>query len=107
MRKLKIFLDDIRDAPDEIWITVRTAESLIALLCTQEGHIDILSLDHDLGEGKKTGYEVLKWMEAQVFLHGYNPPKEILVHSANPVGIINMNQAIKSINKMCSRHLKS
>jgi len=103
---MKVFLDDIRDPPDDSWILLRTGESTMAFLCTQEGNIDTLSLDHDLGEGKKTGYEVLKWIEAQVFLHGYKPPKEIIVHSANPVGIKNMKAAIKSIYKM-SRDLKT
>ena len=103
---MKIYLDDIRDAPNEEWITVRTVSSLIALLCTQEGHIEVLSLDHDLGEGEKTGYDVLKWIEAQVFLHGYEPPKNILIHTSNPAGRKNMEAAIKSIYKI-SRDLKS
>ena len=100
---MKIYLDDIRTAPNEEWITVRTAASLIALLCTQEGHIEALSLDHDLGEGEKTGYDVLKWIEAQVFLHGYKPPKEILIHTSNPAGRKNMEAAIKSIYKISSK----
>ena len=95
---MKIYLDDVREAP-EGWILIRTGESLIAILRAQEGKIEALSLDHDLGEGKMSGYEVLKWMEAQVFLYGYKPPKTILIHSDNPVGRKNMKAAIKSIYK--------
>ena len=99
---MKIYLDDVREAP-EGWILIRSGESLMAILRAQEGKIDALSLDHDLGEGKKSGYEVLKWMEAQVFLYGYRPPKEILIHSDNPVGRKNMKAAIESIYKYAKK----
>ena len=100
---MKVFVDDVRDPPDDTWVLLRTGESAIAFLSTQEGEIDILSLDHDLGEGKKTGYDVLKWIEAQVFLHNYMPPKEILIHTDNPAGRKNMELAIGSIYNISSR----
>ena len=106
---MKLFLDDVREAP-EGWTLINTGESLISILQSQGGEeIEALSLDHDLGEGKITGYEVLKWLEAQVFLYGYKPPKKILIHSANPVGRKNMEAAIKSIRKYAeiSRDLKN
>jgi len=104
---MKIFLDDMREAP-EGWIRINTGESLIAILQSHKEEVEALSLDHDLGEGKKTGYDVLKWLEAQVFLYGFKPPKKIIIHSDNPVGRKNMEAAIESIYKYAenSRDLK-
>jgi len=96
---MKIYLDDIRDPPDNTWMLFRKAKELMLFIEKYKGEIETLSLDHDLGEGKLTGYGVLKWIEKKVFLEGYTPPKEILVHSDNPAGRKNMEAAIKSIYK--------
>jgi hypothetical protein len=48
----------------------------------KENKVEEISLDHDLGDDQKgTGYDVLLWIEEQVFLKGYVPPK-ISVRSA-------------------------
>lgn len=56
---LMVFLDDIRETP-EGWTRVYWPEEAIALLET--GEVDIISLDHDLGEDERNGYDVLLWM---------------------------------------------
>jgi len=93
---LKIYLDDIRKAP-EGWTKVISAEMAIQLLKT--GDVEEISLDHDLGENKKTGYDVAKWIEKQVLIKGFISPI-ILVHSANPVGRQNIEAAIKKIKEL-------
>ena len=64
---MKVWLDDLRDAPPG-WVRVTTPEEAIALLET--GDVTEISLDHDLGlvdgERERTGYDVLLWLERDV-----------------------------------------
>jgi hypothetical protein len=96
----KLYLDDIRKAPDETWIIVRNFEAF-ANWIEANGLPDVVSFDHDLGHGQayrkprgkriwipraefeqiKDGYDCCKWM-----LENYGMPKEARVHSMNPVG---------------------
>ena len=99
----KIWLDDIRDPKDkkiqlnygstgdEIW--VKTADEAIDLL--KEGDVFSISLDNDLGENQKEGYEVAKWIEENAFM-GEIEPCIVKVHSANPVANILMKRAVKN-----------
>jgi len=43
---MKLFIDDIRNAPDDSWIVVRTVTGAIRALATME--VDVISLDHDI-----------------------------------------------------------
>lgn len=94
---MKIYLDDERETP-EGWIRVFWPNEMILLL--KENNVEEISLDHDFGDDKRgTGYDVLLWIEEQVFCNGYIPPK-INVHSANSSAKNKMNLAIKKINDM-------
>ena len=93
---MKIYLDDTRPCPQG-WELVMSAELAIDML--KQGTVDIISLDHDLGENKKTGYDVAKWIEKEVATKGFVPPK-IKVHSQNPVGKANILAAIKNIERL-------
>lgn len=96
--ELKLFVDDIRDPLDNTWIIIRDFDVAIELL--SKSNVDLISLDHDLSECKKTGYDIIKWIEEKTFKDiSYLPPK-IIVHSANPVGKNNIEVTIKSINKI-------
>ena len=92
---MRIFLDDIREAPPG-WIRVHTYEEAIEGLKT--GRVEQISLDNDLGT-EKEGYDVAKWIEQQVFETNFRPPK-IWVHSANPVATRNIEAAAKAIAVM-------
>lgn len=95
---MKVFLDDIREAP-EGWVCVLWPDEAIKLL--QAGKVTHLSLDHDLGDDARgTGYDVLVWLEEAVALHGFTPPESIIVHSANPVARKRMLAAISSISQI-------
>lgn len=94
---MKIFLDDMRKPPDETWAVCRTAREAIHLLTA--GHAEIISLDHDLGDGVLTGYDVCKWIESQVYFDDSYTPPEMKIHSGNPVGRKNMKAAIDSIKR--------
>lgn len=98
---MKLFLDDVREPPDESWEVVRTYNDCIAALET--GLVDFLSLDHDLGEDARTGYDVAKYIESKVFQEKDYLPPSICIHSANPVGRKNIQAAIDSIARLISR----
>lgn len=117
---MKIFLDDLRNAPDHTWIVVRSYQEFVNLLYSIREISPIgmrfvreMSLDHDLGfcDGcltldddrcefpngcdclcHKTGYDCVKLMEEEG-LWPLDPPR---VHSANPVGRKNMEAVISS-----------
>jgi len=93
---VRVFLDDVRPAP-EGWTHVRWPDEAIALLET--GRVQELSLDHDLGDDRRTGYDVLIWIEEAVALRGFVPPS-ITIHSANIVGRERMARAIESIERI-------
>src|SRR5277367_5491556 len=118
--KMFCYLDDERDlielkgrlvrlgyqVPPGEWTRCFWPEEVIKLLQTNE--IEILSLDHDLGDAvrahrdnrlERTGIDVLNWLEKQVFECGFKPPTHIFVHSMNPDGSRKMRQIVNRIQK--------
>ena len=94
---MKVYLDDLRPTP-EGWVRVFWPDEAIELL--KSGDVEIISLDHDLGDDKKgTGYDVVLWVEEAVVTEKFSPP-EIVVHSANSVGRAKMEAGIRSIYKL-------
>lgn len=94
---MKVFLDDERATP-EGWVRVYWPDEAIDLL--KKGYVEEISLDHDLGDDLRgTGYDVITWIEREVALRGFVPPK-IFIHSANISARIRMEQAIRSIVKL-------
>ena len=91
---MKIYLDDMRQAPIG-WTLVKTAqEALIALSTEKVTHI---SLDHDLGDDESgTGYDVILWIEREVIINGFVPPG-IKIHTANISARKKMEMGLKSI----------
>ncbi|WP_368488939.1 cyclic-phosphate processing receiver domain-containing protein [Clostridium sp. BJN0013] len=62
--KINLYLDDLRDCP-ESFILARTVEEAIYYL--ENYNVEILSLNHDLGEDEKgnllsTGYDLVKYI---------------------------------------------
>lgn len=96
---MKIWLDDVREPPDNTWRWHKTPEPLVEALPRIWNDIDAMSLDHDLGEDHLTGYEVVKRIETLVKVDGYVVNFPIRVHSANPVGVQNMRAGIASCMK--------
>ena len=98
-----LWLDDepSRD-PGENWVIVRTADQAIDKLIA--GGVEMVSLDHDLGDVRQdpypreiTGVAVVKWMiDNGVF------PKVINVHSRNPVGGKRM---VEDLNKFAPKEV--
>jgi hypothetical protein len=61
-------------------------------------HFNLVFLDHGLGDkvlvasGKGTGYEVAQWLSS----NPHRMPKQIIVHSFNPVGAQNIKAVLPS-----------
>lgn len=112
IKGIKIFLDDIRIAP-EGWTLFRETE--ISKFLEMAEHASVMSLDHDLGENVKqngypiTGYDIMKHLEKCVAISDLwsDGAPVILVHSANPVGRGDMEACVKSIyNKVGMKKLE-
>lgn len=96
-KTIKIWLDDVRQAPPG-WTTVRWPEEAIQYLRTF--NVSHISLDHDLGDDARgTGYDVIGWIEAAVCDEGFRPPI-ITVHSANPSARVRMLAGIEAIQRL-------
>jgi hypothetical protein len=94
---MRVFLDDERPTP-EGWVRVYWPAEAIQLL--ESGLVEVLSLDHDLGDDQRgTGYDVVLWIEEAVALRGFRPPK-IVVHSANSSARDKMIAGIRSIQRL-------
>ena len=70
MARIRIFLDDERPAPDG-WTLCRWPQDVIDLLKANPENVEIVSLDHDLGDETRNGYHVLLWIEEAVVTQGY------------------------------------
>ncbi|WNQ14018.1 hypothetical protein MJA45_13665 [Paenibacillus aurantius] len=79
---INVYLDDMRPCPKG-FILVRTVEACIKLISLKK--VNTLSLDHDLGFGRPSGYELVKYMVTHKIY-----AKKIIIHSANPFGRIRM-----------------
>ena len=92
---IKIWLDDTRDAP-EGWMRVYWPDELFQLFTNY--HVDVISLDHDLGNDKRgTGYDVLATIEEMVVYNKLTEIPEIRIHTANPAARKRMEAALSSI----------
>ena len=110
MKKIKIYLDDVRSPIDHEWKVVRNYEQFCSII-EDYGfeNIEVISLDHDLGNTamqeyfnnvspnftldynnitEKTGMDCTKWLVEQ-WMNG-KQLIDVVVHSANPIGSANM-----------------
>lgn len=105
---MKLWLDDLRTPPGN-WYWAKTARKAIKQL--GQGNVTEISLDHDLGKHEVkngTGYQVACWLEEQASIGNWSVvPAVIRVHSANPVGVGNMEAAIAAIERMRRKRLVS
>jgi hypothetical protein len=90
---MKIWLDDLRPAPDDSWTWVKTSAEALSLLRDyyaadvglapiNSDPITVMSFDHDLG-GNDTSRPVMMWLAEY---GGDRWPDAVLVHSMNPIG---------------------
>jgi len=115
MNKFKIWLDDERNPKekiiqdnfgangDEIWI--KTAEALIVLI--KQNIVESVSFDHDLGENNisinKNGYDVALLIEELAYNNEIDPISW-KIHTQNPVGRKNIENAMKNADRYWKKY---
>ena len=98
-----LYVDDERPLPAQYkgWEVARNYDQAIKMLSANK--YDVVSLDHDIASWNKddremTGYDIALWLAERKHNNEYVPP-EVFVHSANPVGV-------KNIQGVVDRYLK-
>jgi len=97
---MKIYIDDLREPKGKFDKVLRSSEEAIEWL-TRYGCPCFISFDHDLG-GEDTAMIIVKWMvEMDMNMSGDWIPLNFSwnVHSANPVGVANIDGYLKSYMK--------
>lgn len=98
---IKFWIDDMRPAPDEsyIWLkSVWEAKTYLTTRVRPEGSIlevDEINLDHDAGDYYQNGgdyIKILDWLEACQRLRKWKIYATFKFHSMNPVGVQNMKR---------------
>jgi hypothetical protein len=119
---MKLFIDDLRDPPDDTWTVVRTGREAIEYIKKDVKYQDTLpyvcyddpklishiSFDHDLADTNTpevTGYTVMRFIEDSMYYDYYEPPF-LEIHSANPVGRKNMQACIDAIERHEEQRLR-
>lgn len=92
----KLFLDDLRPAPNDSWDVVRSFDEFKAYII-KHGVPDIISFDHDLGLGPN-GYDCVKWLIEKNY-----KIKEFHAHSMNPVGRENIIKLLTWWKEICNK----
>jgi len=101
--KMKIFLDDVRDPPDNTWTVVRSYDAFTDLLNNTLHIITEISFDHDLGADEQ-GNVLETGMDAAKFFieKAMDEPiiglalEKVIVHSSNPAGRSNIGGYFES-----------
>lgn len=100
---MKLWLDDqIEDPstpdrhPPQGWVGVSSAMEACRILA--RGEVTEIDFDHDLGSTSGTGYLVAQFIEKRAY---FGTLRSITwrVHSANPVGLANIQRAMKMAEK--------
>lgn len=89
-----LFLDDLRSPSEDLGadvLVVRNCVSAENAVC-EHGVPAVISFDHDLGENEPTAMAFMWWLiEAHLDERlDLNQVKEVIIHSANPVGAANL-----------------
>lgn len=99
-----MWLDDLRSPPDDSWTWIKesaVAMGLVALAHSNGMPLSEISFDHDLG-GDDTAMPVAKMIEEGAY-RGELPRIKWAIHSANPVGRMNLRAALESADRYWER----
>jgi len=103
---MKLWIDDIRNAPDDSWTVVRNVTSAIKAIAMFGDSIEAISFDHDISYQIQMGEvsrpypspETFQAVAEYVVLY-YMKEKRILplikIHTANPTGAIALEKILK------------
>ena len=90
---MKIWVDDLRPVPKGYAGARSVNEAIACILEAEEKKIEIelLDLDHDLGDYSKDGGDAIKLLDWLAERETFYP---VRIHTANPVGRANMERMI-------------
>jgi hypothetical protein len=90
---MKIWVDDLRPVPEGYeWAkSVNQAISLVEKAEAENEEVEVLDLDHDLGDYYSDGGDAIKLLDWLAERGTFYPVK---IHTANPVGRENMVRMI-------------
>ena len=91
---MKIWVDDMRPAPKG-YVAARSVEETIRIIERTESRgepIELIDLDHDLGEYAQFGGDAIRILDYLVERKTFCP---VRIHTANPVGRANMERIIR------------
>lgn len=88
---MKIWLDDIRPAPDG-YVWCRSVNEVIGVISNTNDKIELIGCDHDLGEYARDGGDGIKLLD---WLAEHGLFYKIYLHTMNPVGRENMERLIR------------
>ena len=122
IEKKRLYLDDVRTPIAEDWIVVRNYDEFVAQIKLNGlGNFEVISLDHDLGEGamveyytnvknnymldynnieERTGMDCCRYLVSDS-MNEKIPLPQIYIHSANPIGSANMMGYINNYLMNC------
>jgi hypothetical protein len=91
----KLFVDDVRDPPDESWIVARKVEQAIRLLATN--YFEEISLDHDIeNRPSDETFKPIAWFIGERFGNDFMLDDTIItIHSVNPAGAKEMQDILE------------
>ena len=99
---MKLYLDDVRDLPDDSFTLVRSYEEAV-LFVKDNGIPPFISFDHDLGCDEignilKNGYDFAKWLVDMDIENIHKFPNNFTfdIHSANPIGKNNIKSILNN-----------
>ena len=124
-KKYRLFLDDVRSPKTTFnymelpiynepnWIIVRNYYAFITII-QKKGLPELISFDHDLADihykeqnfnyedpnYEKTGYHCAKWLIDYCLDNNLKVPTEIIIHSMNPVGCLNIKSLFETYFKV-------
>jgi len=98
-----LWIDDLRPAPNG-WLWAKSSGEAIAILTSPEHNIKTISFDYDLG-GDDTSYTVAFWLEERAY-EGIGHRIAWQIHSANIIGRIRLERALRSCERFWDRHNK-
>lgn len=94
---MRLFIDDERMPPSDDYVVVRSSQDAIDYIKTN-GWPNFISFDHDLG-GDDTTMVFLKRLMNEIWDGKTNPP-DYQIHSANPIGKLNIQSFMESWKKI-------
>ena len=91
---IKLWLDDVRPAPDGYTLCRSVNEAKKQILRVEEGKakIEIIDCDHDLGDYAHDGGDGIKLLDWLAERQTFYP---VALHTMNPVGRENMQRGIE------------